>query len=120
MLAALWLPGLLRIPARWGAAGLTVSAGIAGWIEFLLLRRSLDRRIGVTRFPSGEAFRLWGAALLAAAGGWGILLLLGDRFGPIATALLVLLPFGAVYLAATLALRVPLAYRLIGRPQPGT
>jgi putative peptidoglycan lipid II flippase len=117
--AALRLPALLHLPARWGAAGLTVSAGLAGWIEFLLLRRSLDRRIGATRFPPGQALRLWTAALLAAAGGWGVLLLVEDRFGPIATALLVLLPFGVVYLAATLALRVPLAYRFIGRPLSG-
>ena len=114
-LAALQLPAILGIPARWGAAGLTASAGIAGWLEFLLLRGSLDRRIGVTRLSPGYAFRLWGPALLAAGAGWGILLLLRDRLGPIATAVAVLLPFGAVYLAGTLLLRVPLAHRLIGR-----
>lgn len=115
-LAALRLPGLLGIPPRWGAAGLTVSAGIAGWLEFLLLRRSLDRRIGATRLSPGYAARLWIPALLAAGTGWGVLLLLRGRGGPIATAVAVLLPFGAVYLAGTLLLRVPLAHRLIGRP----
>ncbi len=38
-IAALWLPPLLGIPLRWGAAGLTASAGLAGWLEFALLRR---------------------------------------------------------------------------------
>jgi len=114
-LAALQLPGALGIPARWGAAGLTASAGIAGWLEFLLLRKSLDLRIGPTRLPPGYATRLWLPALMAAAAGWGVLLLLGGRAGPIATAVAVLLPFGAVYLAGTLLLRVPLAHRLIGR-----
>ena len=117
-LAALQLPGLLNLPARWGAAGLTASAGIAGWVEFLLLRRGMDRRIGKTRLTPGHALRLWGPALLAAAGGWGILLLLDDRIGPIATALAVLLPFGVIYLAGTLALRVPLARRFLGRRPP--
>ena len=32
-IAALWLPPLLRIPMRSGAAGLTASAGIAGWVS---------------------------------------------------------------------------------------
>ncbi|MFL5514600.1 MAG: murein biosynthesis integral membrane protein MurJ, partial [Gemmatimonadales bacterium] len=43
-LFALPLPRALGIDPRWGAAGLTASAGIAGWIEFLLLRRTLNRR----------------------------------------------------------------------------
>jgi putative peptidoglycan lipid II flippase len=88
-------------------------------VEFVLLRRSLDRRIGRTRLPAGLAVRLWIAALAAGAIGWLVLWRLGSRFGPIATALAVLLPFGVVYLAGTLALRVPLAHRLIGRVLPG-
>src|SRR5439155_11924089 len=35
-LFALPLPRALGIDAHWGAAGLAASAGIAGWIEFLL------------------------------------------------------------------------------------
>jgi putative peptidoglycan lipid II flippase len=111
----LYVPGWIGIPARWGAAGLTASAGIAGWVEFLLLRRSLDRRIGPARLPAGYVLRLWIPGLLGAAAGWGVLLLLGDRFGPIATAVAVLLPFGIVYLGGTLLLKVPLALRLAGR-----
>jgi putative peptidoglycan lipid II flippase len=114
-LAALHLPGWLGAGERWGAAGLTASAGVAGWVEFLLLRRSLDRRIGKTRLTAGHVARLWGPAIAGAGTGWGILLLLDGRFGPIATALAVLLPFGLVYLAGTFALRVPLALRLAGR-----
>jgi putative peptidoglycan lipid II flippase len=114
--AAIHLPGLLHVASRWGAAGLTASAGLAGWVEFLLLRSSIDRRIGPTRLSAGYAARLWGPALLGAALGWGVLLLLNGRTSPIATALLVLLPFGAVYFAGTLLLRVPLARRLIGKP----
>jgi putative peptidoglycan lipid II flippase len=114
-LAALHLPGWLGIPSRWGAAGLTGSAGIAGWVEFLLLRRSLDRRVGTTRLPAGYVLKLWVPGLLAAGTGWAVLLLLADRLGPIATATAVLLPFGIVYLGGTLLFRVPLALRLAGR-----
>jgi putative peptidoglycan lipid II flippase len=116
--AALQLPGLLNLSPRWGAAGLTASAGVAGWVEFLLLRRGMDRKIGRTRLSPGLTLRLWGPALLAAAAAWGILLLLANRWGPIATAVAVLLPFGVIYLAGTLALRVPLARRFLGRTPP--
>ncbi len=39
--AAIHLPRWLGVDPKWGVAGLTASAGISGWIEFLLLRRSL-------------------------------------------------------------------------------
>ena len=63
---ALPLPRLLGIDQRWGAAGLTVSAGIAGWVEFMLLRRGLQRVVGAV--PSGRSriLRLWAVALVAA------------------------------------------------------
>src|SRR5205823_12707656 len=47
-LFAVPIPQALRIPVVWGAAGLTASAGIAGWVEMLLLRRTLNSRIGHT------------------------------------------------------------------------
>src|SRR4029450_13017736 len=37
-LAAKGLPPLLGIASKWGTAGLTASAGAAGWVEFLMLR----------------------------------------------------------------------------------
>ena len=58
-LCAIVLPPRLGIDPRWGAAGLTASAGVAGWIEFALLRASLNRRIGRT----GLAGVVHGAAL---------------------------------------------------------
>jgi putative peptidoglycan lipid II flippase len=120
VVAALRLPAWLHLAPRWGAAGLTASAGVAGWLEFLLLRRSLDRKIGTTRLPPGYLLRLWTGALLALGAARAVLLLLaGSQLGPIATALLVLLPFGVTYLGASLLFRVPLAYRVIGRTSPG-
>ena len=53
-----------------GAVGLTLSAGMAGWIEFLLLRRALQARIGSTELPRFFATKIWAAALAAGLGGW--------------------------------------------------
>src|ERR1044071_4568835 len=38
--AAIHLPGLLGLSRALGAAGLTASAVVAGWVEFLLLRHT--------------------------------------------------------------------------------
>lgn len=104
-LFALHLPGWLGIQTRWGVAGLTISAGIAGWVEFLLLRRNLNRRIGRTGLPISYTLRLWLAAALAAAAGWGLRLLL-PTLHPVLTALFVLAPYSFLYVALTFLLRV--------------
>lgn len=100
--AAFPLPALLGIDPKWGAAGLTASAGVSGWIEFVLLRRSLAHRIGSD--PMGVAYlaRLWGAAIIAAALTWAIKLALEQRVHePRLFACATLIPFGLVYLALT-------------------
>src|SRR4029079_19029183 len=55
--AALVLPPPLRLDRPWGAAGLTASAGLAGWVEFLLLARALGRRIGPVHLPPALLLR---------------------------------------------------------------
>jgi putative peptidoglycan lipid II flippase len=97
-LFALPLPRLLGIDPKWGVAGLTASAGIAGWIEFALLRRSLNRRIGRTGLSAPYVIKLWIAALLAADIGWTFKLLLGE-IHPIPLAALVLGGYGVAYFA---------------------
>ncbi len=47
-LCAIPLPPRIGLDPKWGVAGLTASAGIAGWVELKLLRRSLNRLIGKT------------------------------------------------------------------------
>src|SRR4029079_8927429 len=69
---AIPLPRLLGIAPTWGAAGLTASAGIAGWVEMLLLRFTLNARVGPTGLPVAYAAKLWTAAAGAAAVGWTI------------------------------------------------
>ena len=102
---ALPLPRLLGIDVRWGVVGLTVSAGIASWIEFTLLRRSLNRRIGHTGVPLDFMSKLWAAGLTAGTAGWAVRHFL-DRHSPIALAILVLVPYGIVYFAITSVLGV--------------
>ena len=50
-LFAIPLPRLARRVPRWGAAGSDGIGGIAGWVEMLLLRGGLNRRIGRTGLP---------------------------------------------------------------------
>jgi putative peptidoglycan lipid II flippase len=113
-LFALPLPRALGIDPRWGAAGLTASAGIAGWIEFLLLRHRLTPRIGRTGLPLRLSARLWGSAVLAAAAALGLRLLLPVHH-PIVLAIFLLGTYGAAYLALTAGLGVPEAGGLLRR-----
>jgi putative peptidoglycan lipid II flippase len=80
----------------------------------MLLRRSLNQRIGETGLPFALGLRLWGAAFAAAAVGWGIKWAL-PAVHPIVRAVLILLPFGAAYFVFALILRVAEARVLIAR-----
>jgi len=114
LIAAFQLPPLLGIEPRWGTAGLTASAGVAGWIEFLLLRRGINARIGTTGIPPSTLAKLWGSALAGAAVAWGAKLLVGTDH-PLLTAVAVLLPYGVIYLAMTMVLGVPEARGALAR-----
>jgi putative peptidoglycan lipid II flippase len=90
----------------WGAAGLTASAGIAGWVEMFLLRRSLEARIGDGGLSAGYIMKLWVVALLAAASAWVVRLVV-PLADPVIVAIVVLAPYGVVYLVLTWALGLP-------------
>jgi putative peptidoglycan lipid II flippase len=113
-LCAIPLPRALGIELRWGAAGLTASAGIAGWIEFALLRRSLNRKIGRTGLPLSFVVKLWIAAIVAAAIGWALKLVVGTE-RPVLSAIAILGPYGLSYFALTSLLGLPEASRMFGR-----
>lgn len=100
---AIPLPPLIGIDPKWGAAGLTASAGIAGWIEFALLRGTLNRRIGRTGLALSYVGKLWFAAAIGAGTGWAIKLAIGQQ-RPLIVAALVLVPYGLVYFALTYGL----------------
>jgi putative peptidoglycan lipid II flippase len=105
-LCAIPLPRWLGLSPMWGAAGLTSSAGVAGWVEMFLLRSSLNRRIGRTGLAPGFVAALWSAAALGAAAGWGVKLAL-PGLHPIVMAIAVLGTYGVVFLSVAFALRVP-------------
>jgi putative peptidoglycan lipid II flippase len=112
-LSALPLPRLLGIEPRWGVAGLTISAGIASWVEFTLLQRGIRRRIGQVGVPLAFLAQVWFAALVAATVSRGLLHTLGPR-GPILLAVLVLGVYGIVFFAVSLTLKLPEAQSMIG------
>ncbi|HZG52159.1 MAG TPA: murein biosynthesis integral membrane protein MurJ [Pyrinomonadaceae bacterium] len=114
VLLALYLPPALGIDPRWGVAGLTVASGMAGWVEFFLLRRTLNRRIGQTGLPFAYISKLWLAALLSAVVAWGIKLLIGRRH-PVLLAALILVPYGLLYFAITTLFKFPEARTVVGR-----
>lgn len=125
VLAALWLPSALGVDRKWGVAGLTATAGIAAWIELLLLQRALNARIGRTGIPRGTLPPLWASAILACAAGLGVKSLTAAA-GPLWEGAAVLSVFAMAYYGVTLLLRVPeagiLRARFPGRPggPPGT
>ncbi|HSY51774.1 MAG TPA: murein biosynthesis integral membrane protein MurJ [Thermoanaerobaculia bacterium] len=104
-----------------GAIALTATAGIAGWLEFLLLRHFLARRIGTVRIETAYLLKLWGSSVLAGiVGAAGNLYLvphipLPRIFPNIAAGILVCGGFGVVYFAATIALGVPEARATLQR-----
>lgn len=125
-LAATKLTTTLGLPSDLGAAGITASAGIAAWVEYLLLKRAVDARIGATSAIGSHLAKLWAAALLAAFAGLGVKLALVQVAGaspgtsiewggtvlpmpglpPVFVAMAVLPVVAAVYGGLTLALGI--------------
>ena len=111
---AIPLPRWLGLAPEWGAAGLTASAGLAGWLEMFLLRATLNARIGRTGLPAVYVAQLWGSAITAAAAAWGLKLAL-PALHPIVMAFVVLGPYGVIFFAMTFALRIPEASSAFSR-----
>ncbi len=105
LLFALAFPKWLGIDHKWGVAGLTASAGIAGWLEFFLLRRALTRRIGNVSLSAGFTAKLWVIAFIAAAIGYVPKLVI-DSDHPWILAALSLPLFGMSYFAGSFFSRI--------------
>jgi putative peptidoglycan lipid II flippase len=58
-----------------GVVGITAASGVAAWIEYLLLRNRIHRRLGSGAPRGAYMLKLWIAALLA-----GVLSLAADRY----------------------------------------
>ena len=126
------LIGLLHLPlpnlpggsATMGTVGLTASAGLAGWLEFLLLRRALHARIGAVPLEGSFQVRLWSSAIAAGLGALGFDLIAARGvathlpFRHIAEAIMILAPFGLIYFGGAALLRVPEARSTLKRLRP--
>ena len=51
---------------RLGAVGLSVASGMAAWLEYVLLRRAVNRSIGATDLAGGQLRPVLIAASIAA------------------------------------------------------
>ncbi len=114
-LFAIQLPRVFHLNERWGATGLTASAGIAAWVEFTLLRRAAERRIGRVDFAARNLVPVYVGALVAAAAAWGAKLYLFGALPRLAGGVGTVAVYGVVYLAVTRALGVAEATALLGR-----
>lgn len=112
--AAILLPPRFGIDLKWGAVGLTASASFAAWVEFVLLRKNLNRRIGSTGLPLIFSLKVWSAALISAGLGWGLKVWIGT-WHPIPVAAVVLGGYGCLYFVITHLLGIPEAQTVIRR-----
>lgn len=115
------LPHLPGGSGLMGTVGLTISAAVAGWLEFILLRRSMHQKIGPVPFPISYQARLWSSAIAAGAAAVFFDIFVARSVSAhvplrhVAEAVLVCAVFGIVYFAAAMLLRVPEARATLGR-----
>lgn len=108
-------------PLALGVVGITTASACAAWIEFLLLRRGIHKRVGKGVPAAGHLSRLWIAALVSGAGAVAFDLFAGRAlaqrlpFPGIGEALMVSVVFGVIYFAVAFVLRIPEAKATIGR-----
>jgi putative peptidoglycan lipid II flippase len=113
-LGAMPLPPTLGLEARWGVAGLTVASSLAGWVELVLLRRTLNRRIGHTGLGSSFVAKLWAAAVTGSVAAWLVKLAVASQH-PILAAVSMLIPYGVVYFGLTSWWKVAESPAIIGQ-----
>jgi putative peptidoglycan lipid II flippase len=114
-LFALPLPRMLGIASTWGTVGLTASAGLAGWIEFLLLKSSLNKKIGKTALGTQFQLQLWLVGLIGAGFAYLTKIYIVPDWHPILKAAAVLGVYGGIYIGGALVLKVPETHSLLNR-----
>lgn len=111
---AVYLPRAYGIEADWGAPGLALAGSLAGWLEFLLLRRALSRVVGRAVSNPGLLARLWGAAAAAALGAWAVLKVV-HQYPPVVVFVLVISCYAVIYLGITHLLGIREAHSFVAR-----
>jgi len=122
-LAHVPLPPIQGTLKPYGAIALTATAGIAGWLEFMLLRRALGRRIGAVPLSRAYLGKLWASAIAAGVAGATFYVYVIPRIGAylprvfpnIRNGIIVCGLFGVIYFAATTLLNVPESRATLGR-----
>lgn len=111
---ALWIPHSLGLGLKWSVAALTATAGISGWVEFLLLRRALSNRIGLVTVEATYALKLWSIAAFAAAAAYAVKFAVGMSH-PRLIGIAVLCIYGALYLTGTYLLGIEQSRQILLR-----
>lgn len=112
VIASLGLP-MPANRAMLGVVGITLASAFAAWIEFLLLRAGIRRRIGAGEPKTAYMLKLWVAAVAGGLTALAVQFYVARPLAPrlflpnITTAVLVCTVFGLVYFAFAFALRVP-------------
>jgi putative peptidoglycan lipid II flippase len=108
------LPRTLGVPQMWGAAGLTFASGIAGWVEMMMLRSTLNRRVGRTGLNASFITKLGFAAIAGAGAAWLVKSAISPMH-PFVEGLLILTPYGIVYFGAVTLMGIPEATGMVSR-----
>ncbi|HEX2202269.1 MAG TPA: lipid II flippase MurJ, partial [Longimicrobium sp.] len=82
-----------------GPVGVAMGSGIAAWVEWALLKRALKHRVGGVGARMPMLVRMFVAAALAAAVGWGARSVI-EGVSPLIQAFVVFGAFGVVYFGA--------------------
>ncbi|HEV7766570.1 MAG TPA: murein biosynthesis integral membrane protein MurJ [Thermoanaerobaculia bacterium] len=115
----------LPVPAtsttKLGVVGISTASAIAAWVEFLLLRSRMNKRIGEGDSKMAYMIKLWIAAIIG-----GIVAVIADIYvfhgaaarlplPRISEAILASMTFGIVYFASAAMLGVPEVRAFLGR-----
>jgi putative peptidoglycan lipid II flippase len=102
------VPGFFHIDPQWGSAGITLASGFAGWIEYLCLKKSFEKRTGKTGISSSVLKRLFPAAVISAAFAFGCKYVF-SKYAPVHPVLsgaFILSLFGLSYFALTYIMNI--------------
>jgi len=103
---------LFSLDAIYCTATLTASAGVAGWIEFLLLRYALTANIGRFNLGGRMIMALWGIAIASAAVALGVKLFM-PGFHVVIRGMVILGLYVLLYIGGATAARIPEAAEAI-------
>ncbi len=103
---------LFALDAIYCSAALTASAGVAGWIEFLLFRYALAANIGRFNLGGRMIMALWGIAIASAAIVLGVELFV-PGFHVVIRGIVILGLYGLLYIGGATAAGIPEAAEAI-------